>query len=94
MDAIGVDGERQIDAVVDDERDAGAPAALAQPFGERQELSRGPGFFSQLDQARAAGDRAVENRFEIAPASRGAIEDDVERGVERFSRGAALRQRW
>src|SRR5207244_917947 len=83
------------DAVVHDEGRARTPAALAQPLGHRQEPAGRPLLLPELNHAAAAGECLVQDRLEVPPPRRGAVEDDVERRVHQpRSRSVATLVRW
>ena len=81
MDTVGSGRQREVDAVVHDEGCAGSMAALAQPLGQRQETAGWPLLLPKLGHAASAGEGAVQDRLEVPPPRRRAVEDDVERGV-------------
>jgi len=80
VDAIGVHGEGEIHTVVDDEEAACLAASAPELPGERVDVDGWKLLLAELDETAAATEHGVQERGQLAPAGRAAIEDDVERG--------------
>ena len=89
VNTVRVDRDREVDAIVHDERHARGAAARAQPLRQGKERTRGARLLAQLDHLGAAVERAREDGVEIAPARDRAVEDDVEAGRRHFRRSGA-----
>ncbi len=82
MDAIGADGQSDIDAIVDDERHARAPSECHQRprlLDQRPRLGHG---IAQLDHRRSAGQRLPYRLDRAARAAEFAVGDQIDREVE------------
>jgi hypothetical protein len=78
MHAVGVDGQGDVHAVVDEERDVGLGEDGAEAESEVDELARGGVLFAELDHGDAAGDGFLDDPFEGAAEAEGAVGDEVE----------------
>jgi hypothetical protein len=77
VDAVGLDGQRQIHAVIDDEEAAGLAAPASQVPRDRVELNGRQALLAELDEAAAAGEDGVQERRQLPSSRRSPVEDDV-----------------
>lgn len=79
MDSVGLDGQRQVHAVIDNEEAAGLPAAASELQSERIDLDGREGLLPELDQPAAAGKDGVQERPQLPTTGCSPVEDDIER---------------
>ena len=75
MHAVGADGERHVDPVVDDERNA---HGLQQRPADLGELSGGGGLEAELDRGDAPLLRRPDQRHEVPPTDERIVRDEHE----------------
>jgi hypothetical protein len=79
VDAVRLDGEGEVDAVVDDEEAARLAAAASERSRELMKLDGGEALLPQLDDPATSREHPVQKRGQLAPRGGAPVEDDVER---------------
>jgi hypothetical protein len=85
MDAVGVAGEHDIGAVVDDETAVVGPRQTARALGELEEVPGRHGFRAQLNQLRAAFQELAQDGLGIASSGLLGVENGVKRREQKSS---------
>jgi hypothetical protein len=80
VDAIRADGQRDIDAVIDDEERTGVGGPSAENLGERDEIAIVESFLSELDKAHTGFENALEHIERGTARAELFCDDDVEIG--------------